>query len=311
MLYYIPLAIIIAGIAVILTVLFRRFPQAANLDVNNLPEEKMYKTKQEIIEKRIEAGSDADKETMLKILVPLKKIWLFVQKNFRSYAGKVYRMMYHEQNLNKRTVPPKESQVTADEKDRRVSQLVQDAERCLNAKEFEKAEEYFIAAIKINAKSAPAYRGLGDSYMAKNSLEEARQTYRFLLQLEPDDDSVLVKLAEIAESQGDLEEAIGYYQQAVLVNDAFSARFHRLAELLNKVGQPEVAKEAALQSVELEPQNSKYLDLLLEIAIICGDKALAIKTFNDLRLINPNNQKLDGFKDRMGKLDASFSPPRV
>ena len=101
-----------------------------------------------------------------------------------------------------------------------------------------------------------AYRGLGDTYLAKNSIEEARQTYKFLIRMEPDDDSVLVKLAEIAESQGNLEEAIEYYQQAVLVNDSFSPRFYHLAELLVKVGQPQVATEAILQARALE-QNLK------------------------------------------------------
>ena len=114
----------------------------------------------------------------------------------------------------------------------------------------------------------------------------------------------MVKLAEIAESQGDLEEAIGYYQQAVLVNDSFSPRFYHLAELLVKVGQPQVAVESILQAVELEPQNPKYLDLLIEIAIICGNKDLALKGYGELRLVNPENQKLHSFKDRIYKINA-------
>ncbi len=143
---------------------------------------------------------------------------------------------------------------------------------------------------------------MGDAYLAKNSLEEARQTYRFVLQLEPDDDSVMVKLAEIAESQGDVEEAIEYYQHAVLVNDALSPRFYHLAELLLKVDQASVAKEAVLQAVELEPKNPKYLDLLIETAIICGDRVLAQKGYNDLRLVNPENNKLNDFLDRINKM---------
>ena len=70
---------------------------------------------------------------------------------------------------------------------------------------------------------------------------------------------MLVKLAEIEEEEGGTQAAIGYYQQAVLLNDSFSPRFYHLAELLVKVGQPEVAKEAALQAVELEPQNPNPL----------------------------------------------------
>ena len=63
-----------------------------------------------------------------------------------------------------------------------------------------------------------------------------------------------------------------------------------------------MAKEAALQAVELEPQNPKYLDLLIETAIICGDKATAVRSLEELRLVNPDNQKLDSFRERITKI---------
>ena len=112
----------------------------------------------------------------------------------------------------------------------------------------------------------------------------------------------LEKLAEIAESQGDLEEAIEYYQQAVVINDSLSPRFVHLAELLLRVGQPLVAREAIEAAVELEPQNPKYLDLLTETAILCQDKTLALKVYSTLCLVNPENKKLPDLKQRIDLL---------
>jgi len=99
-----------------------------------------------------------------------------------------------------------------------------------------------------------------------------------------------------------LEEAIDYYQQAVVANDAFSTRFFHIAELLLKVNQPAVAREAVVQAVELEPKNPKYLDLLLEIAIILRDKNLAQRGYNELRAVNPENNKLDEFRVRVDQI---------
>jgi tetratricopeptide (TPR) repeat protein len=113
---------------------------------------------------------------------------------------------------------------------------------------------------------------------------------------------VLVKLAEIAETQGNLEEAIAYYQQAVVINDLLSPRFYHLAELLLKVNQPDIAREAIESALDLEPKNPKYLDLLIEIAILLSDKKMALDTYNELRLVNPENQKLDSFKSRINEL---------
>jgi len=294
------LVVIVGSLGVIVFIVTRKFRQTANLDLNNLPEEKIYQKKREIINKRIQKSSNLVKDNVMRGLSPIGKVWGKVQLRFRIYVGQMERLLHHEQALKTKT--EKKKVISTEEQEQKFAQIIQDAEQQLKLSSHDQAEDLFIAAIKISPKSAVAYRGLGDTYLAKNSLEEARQTYIFLLQLEPDDDSVMVKLAEVAESQGDLEEAINYYQQAVLVNDSFSTRFYRLAELLVKVDQPEVAREAVLQAVELEPQNPKYLDLLIEIAIICGDKPLALKAYNDLRLVNPENQKLGSLKDRVYRL---------
>ncbi|KKQ40994.1 MAG: Glycosyl transferase family 2 [Candidatus Magasanikbacteria bacterium GW2011_GWA2_37_8] len=291
--------IILIGLGVAAFIVIRKFPQLANLDVNNLPAEKVARKKKEIITKRINEHNQVVKEKLVRWLKPVGYLWGLVQLQFRRYVGKLEILLHHEQAAKKKLEVP---EMSTEEQEQKLARLIQEGEQHLQFNHYDQAEEKFIAAIKINSKSAVAYRGLGDTYLAKGALEEARQTYRFILQLEPDDDSVLVKLADIAESQGDLEEAIEYYQQAAILNDALSPRFCHLAELLLKVDQPQVAKEAILQAVELEPQNPKYLDLLIETAIICKDKNLANKGYNDLRLVNPENQKLEEFRHRIEQI---------
>jgi len=298
----IPLVILIFCLIVIAVIVVRKFPQAANLDLNSLPEEKIYRTKRNIINKRIEQSSALVKEKIISALSPLNRFWRKLQLQFRIYVGKIERLLHHEQVLKNKQESKK---ITAEEREEKMAQILGEALQALQTGNYDQAEDGFIAAVKIDPKSIPAYRGLGDTYLAKGSLEEAKQTYKFLLHIDPNDDSVMVRLAEIAEAQDNREEAIQYYQQAILINDSFSPRFYNLAESFLKIDQPEPAKEAALQAVDLEPQNPKYLDLLIEIAIICGDKALALKTYNDLRLVNPENQKLDNFKDRIYKIGGT------
>ncbi|MFA6486668.1 MAG: tetratricopeptide repeat protein [Candidatus Magasanikbacteria bacterium] len=293
------LVVILISAAVIAVVVFRKLPQLANLDLASLNEEQQFQKKRQIIGKRIEEHNRRVKEIWSKRLAPFNRVWRVGQFKFRVYVGKVEKLWYHERvskSENSPDAPP------AEEKIQKISNLVAEGEQCLSNNNFSRAEELFIAAIKIDQKSASAYRGLGDTYLAQNSLEEARETYRFVLQLEPEDDSVLVKLAQIAESQGDVEEAIQYLQQATVVNDSLAPRFYHLAELLLKIKQPLVAKDSALQAVQLEGKNPKYLDLLVETAIICSDKPLARLYFNELRLVNPDNQKLDEMFQRIDKI---------
>lgn len=301
MLTLIFLSISIAALAVILFVILRKFPQVANLDIKNLPEEKFYQKKKEIINKRIEENSSVLKKRFIAACTPLKKIWGKVQLQFRIYVGKIERLLHHEETLKTKM---EHIAMAPEDREQKLNQLLIDGEQHLKLGNYDQAEERFITAIKIDPKSAVAYRGLADTYLGKNSVEEAKQTYEFLSKMHPEDDAVLVKLGEIAEEHGDTEEAIRYYQQAMLLNDSFSSRFYHLAELLLKVNQPEVAKEAIIQAVDLEPQNPKYLDFLIEIAIICGDKPLALKGYGELRAVNPENQKLSVLKDRIYKIDV-------
>ena len=296
---YIALAIIVASLAVILFIVFRRLPQASNLDVQELPEEKETQKKNEILTKRIEEQGKKVRAGWSRKMEPLRRLWGKFQLRFRVYVGKVERLWHHEQTIKTKT---EDAHLAEEEREQKLAKLIQEAEEHLKNNNLEKAEGLFIAAVKMDSKATSAYRGLGDTYLAQNALDEARQTYRFVLKLEPDDDNTLVKLAEMAERQGDVEEAIEYYEQAVVANDALSPRFYHLGELLLKVDQPTTAKEAVLQAVELEPKNPKYLDLLIETAIICGDKDLALKGYNDLRLVNAENQKLVDFKERISQM---------
>jgi len=289
------LIIILAGLVTVGLVIVSKFPQVSNLDIDNLPQEKIFRKKQEIISRRIEEQTKTFKLKSEKIFAPLRKFWGQWQLKFRIYVGKIEKLWHHEQSRKQKI----ETKLSPEELSKKEEQLITEGEQALQLNQWDRAEEKFIAVIKFNSHSTAAYRGLGDAYFAREQLEEARETYRFVLQLEPEDDGVLVKLAGIAESQGDLEEAIEYYQKAILVNDSLSPRFAKLSELLVKVGQPEAAKEAVLGAVESEPQNPKYLDLLAEVAILCRDKALAERAYNDLRLVNPENNKLPDLRERI------------
>lgn len=281
-------------------IVIRKFPQLANLDVNNLPEEVSERKKKEIINKRIDEQSRELKKRWSKYLAPINWLWRQGQFRFRVYVGKIERLVSH--SANSKTNKDKTQAVNSEEVKEKVLLLIQEGDRALEEKDYNRAEERYIAAIKLDTRAVAAYRGLGAAYYAKKSVDEAVETFKFVLQLDPGDDNTMVKLAEIAEEKGDADTAIEYYQRAVVANDSLSPRFSHLANLLLTVGQPEVAREAILAAVELEPQNPKYLDLLVETAILCRDRRLAEQGYNDLRLVNPENKKLPDLKDRIDRL---------
>jgi len=291
--------ILAVSLSTIAFIIIRKFPQAARLDVESLPMERESRKKKEILARRVD-----EEERRLFVrwqvqLQPLIRLWRQFQLKFRIYVGKIERLWHHEQKV--RTIQ-EESDETPQEKESKISILLRQGESSLFEKNYQQAEELYISAIKIDPRSVAGYRGLADTYLAQGAFQEASDTYQFLLRLTPDDDAVMIKLAEIAEEQGETEKAIEYYQQAVVLNDFNSARFYHMAELLLKVKQPHTAKEAIIQAVELEPKNPKYLDLLIETVILCGDKDLAEQAYNELRMVNPENQKLAVWREKINNL---------
>jgi tetratricopeptide (TPR) repeat protein len=293
------LLVTLACLGVIGFIIWRKLPQLVNLDVENLAQEKSSRKKREIIFRRLDAKSSDTKKKLGQKMKPILSFWGQLQLKFRIYVGKIERLLHHEEMIKTKQAI---SQLTDEELNNKLKSLIQDGEQFLSGGNFDQAEQAFIGAIKIDAKSVQAYRGLAETYLKRGARDEARQTFQFLLHLDPNNDAVMVRLAEMAEEENKIDEAIEYYQQAAVVNDSLSPRFAHLAELLLKVGQNEVAKEAIMQAVELEPNNPKYLDFLLETAILCQDKKLALQVFNQLRMSNPENSKLSDFKYRIDSL---------
>lgn len=294
--------LIIAGLSalVIVFVVLRKFPTVAGLDLKNFGEEKEAKKKKELIEGMLMNKSEETRKALEKKFSPLKKIWGALQLKFRIYVGKIEKLLHYEELLKSRQTTKK---VPLAQKVEELLDLINRAGNFFNEGNYEKAEELYIAAIKIDKKSVSAYRGLADTYAAQGSIEEALETYDFLTRLSPGDDALLIKLSELSEERGQINQAINYLERAVAINDSLAARYYKLAELYGKAEQKELSLEAVSQAVELEPKNPKFLDLLIENAIMCGKRDLAEKTFEELRLVNPENQKLAELKEKIESLE--------
>lgn len=293
-----PLILIVLSLGTLVALVVRRLPALTLLDVDNLPEVKESKKKDEYIrkqiQKRLERGGNFSRFNFYRFTQQLRRI----QLQFRQYVGKVERGVISQRAYLKKNKTPE----ALASQEQQVKTLLKDAHTALDHHHLEEAENKFIAAIRVDARNAEAYKGLTDVYMKKQQWDEAMQTGRFVLQIDPDNDQIYMKLGEIAEEQGKVDEAIKFYEQAVIMNDNFPQRFMRLGELLFGVKQYQTALEAVLQAVELEPENPKYLDKLVETAILVGDKKIAEQGYQQLRMVNPENQKLELLRQQILEL---------
>lgn len=298
MYFFLPFFIIILSLGVIIFILIRKFPEISLLQVDDLPEVKEGKKKNEFLKKQVK---NKNKEKMAKqreAWQPMVKLWKNFQLFFRKYVGKTERKFF-EQRVRK---DREEHKASGQNVSQTVQTLIQEGQFAKDQGQLDTAEKKYIDAIRLEPKNKEAYKGLGDVYYDQNHFAEAKETYLFLLHLDRHDDGLLMRLGELEEEDGNTQKAIEYYEKAVLINDNFPARFAKISDLMESIGQNETALEAARQAVDLEPQNPKYLDNLIELAIICGNSNVAEKTFQQLRMVNPENKKLDAFKEKIAKI---------
>ncbi|MDP2693074.1 MAG: tetratricopeptide repeat protein [bacterium] len=292
--------LIIIPLAVIIVVIVKKFPQLTVLDVDNVPEVKAGRKKDEVLKKRVEEKTERSKKNWLNKLKLASDGFGKLQNNFRDYVTK---LTHRVEDDDKKV---KEERVVSKKKEEKIETslytLVHEGHNAILNADFQTAENKFITAIRIDAKNIGAYKGLAEVYLRQEQFEQAQQTYEFVLQLSPDDDEVLINLGDISIEMGDNKAAIEYYQKAVLLEDSHANRFAKLAELLGSMDEHETALVAIEQAIELEPQNPKYLDMLTELSIMTGDRGKAEDAYEKLRMSNPENNKLPTFKERISQM---------
>ncbi len=288
----------ISGI-ILIWFLVRAWPQLTLLDAHKITKVKESSKKDEILRRRV-AQAQATKEIKQTIFTAwLIDWWKRIQTQFRTQVDRLERLMLDERRGTK-FVPLTDQEIGA--RNHQVKVLLRNAENAFADGAYETAEKIYIEVISLDEHNAVAYAGLGNVYFAEEHFTEARETYRYALRLDKNNETAWLHLADIAEREGHLEKAVEYYQKALLLNDSISSRFVKMYELLIQLNQPDTALAAIEQALALEPQNPKYLDNFITTSIIVGNKNQAEDGYQRLRMVNPENQKLSAFRDRIDAL---------
>ncbi|MBI5731857.1 MAG: tetratricopeptide repeat protein [Candidatus Magasanikbacteria bacterium] len=299
------LILILASLIGLGFIVVRKFPQLAAIEVEKLEEVKQAQVKEEIkllMFKRALSGLGRAVKEKIKFLSLVKAGWEKLQTAFRIKVRQ-FQERYKKtilEEVKKQKKPKKigtQTMVT-------VGALLRQADEALQRGDLTFAERKYIEVIKQDQKNIEAYRGLGKVYMDMEKYGEAEETFNFLLKLVPRDDRIYNRLGMVAEREGDWEKAARYFEKAIELDDSRAIRFYDLGWIYEKQNRPAPALKCYAKAVKLEPNNPKYLDRLLEMSIISKDKDLAEAVLQKLKAVNPENQKLGEFKERIGEIES-------
>ncbi len=268
--YLIGWIILIIGIIGALIVLGRKFSVLANIDVDQIQSEKNAQLKQQIIANQLKRRFGHASLFFARLIKPLSRA-----------LRNAFDWFYNKLNAWQRAQVNREA-VLDQEIGKRIEALIFEAEELVRDGRLDAAEKKYIEIIGLDSKSFRAFKSLGEVYYRNQNLNEARQTLDHAIRLRRKDDAL-----DAENAATDLELAHAYY---VL------AQVHETAGDLTK------AVIQLRRALKIEQNSPRYLDRLIEVSILKKDKIGALDALDRLRSANPENQKLDSFKERIAEL---------
>lgn len=189
-----------------------------------------------------------------------------ISKMGRRTVQKLTALERHYQDLKKQTGEG----VHATDPDV-VKRMLSQASDLVREERFGEAENKYIEIISHNPKSIPAYEDLGRLYIKMKQYNQAKEAFNFILKIKDQDASVSTSLGEIALLENNPKLALEYFEKAVVKR----------------------------------PANPRYLDFMIEAALLAGQVEPARRGIDQLRKVNPENQKIEEFEERFIKLDVA------
>jgi len=253
----------------------------ASLDVGAIPAEKEARFKELIISNRLKRNFLKWGSRIANLLRPLGQM---ISGFFR---------WVHERLINLRETYKKEPILSDFDPIQAVNKLFFEAEELIKKEELEQAEKKLISIIGIDNKNIKAFKLLAGLYVAKKSYEEARQTYEYILKFKEDDQDAYGQFLKAAE-KGDMKP--------VNISGQRSQIYFDLGLIFKAMDNIEDSIVNIKKALEIEPNNPRYLDTMVEISIIKKDKKSAKSAYDKLTEVNPENQKLAGLKKQIDEL---------
>jgi tetratricopeptide (TPR) repeat protein len=275
-------------------VVFKNLPKIRAVDSHEAPVVKQTKIKRKLLEERFTRRLNKTFSQLGQTLKPLGGL-------MRDKSKELYRLIIElEEKYRHRAL--KANFRDKVDKQEFIGRMLSEAETLLEMEDLNAAEAKYIEILKLDEMNIEAYKGLGETYLLKKDYEHAKETFEFLLKITENDPFVYRSLGAISSQKGDLKRAQDEFKKSLELDKTSISTYLELAEVYLNLDEPRQAFEIVQQAAGLEPHNPRILDFLIEISIIVRDKDTALKAYNQLKEVNPENQKLLEMKEKIDEL---------
>ncbi len=232
-----------------------------------------------------------------KILISVKPFLQMVMRFAKIIGQKIieveqkYRSKLLKQNFAKKV-----------DQQQFLHQKIKEATSLINDKKFIEAEKKYIEILTLDERNASAYWGLSKLYVDQEDYDQAFETLKFLLKLQPGHNQARKLLAQVAGQKGDLVLAKQCLEQLIVSEPKDISCYLSLAAAEMGLDNPGGAQIVLQKGLIIEANNPKLLDFLIEVSIVMHDVDTANEAIRTLQLVNPDNAKIEEFKKKINEI---------
>jgi len=167
------------------------------------------------------------------------------------------------------------------------------------------AEKAFNRAISLDPTNIESQYGFANLSRLEGKYKEAIERYKKILKIYPNDSKSYIYIGDIYMELGKYTRAGGFYRNAVSLDNQSSYTHVKLANYYYKIGKIKSITDKNLSksyfkagideaktTLEIEPKNREALNILGDIYIFKKDYAKALKYYQQLLKLQPNNNLL-------------------
>lgn len=273
----ISLLIVLLCLAGIIKIIARRWHALTSIDLESLPAERDARTKKKILSDRLKRHFYQLKTRAVEKGRPL------VSRVADSYVDFSHRVLGAvEAAVQRKHIKQDEDAGVPVSESTALSRLLRDADAFLDREEYAEAEKRYIDAIALDPKNLQAYTGLAVIYKAQKEWTGAQEVLEYLRD----------HLREYATTEEDSAEQSVYLMR-------LAESLSQLSEVYLILEKQDEAQSSIEEALELQPLNPKFLDAGLELYIILEKPKEARLLLKRLKDANPENQKIEGFEERI------------
>lgn len=288
------IVVFIISIFIVLSIVSKKIPQLKKIEPDKIDEYRENKIKKAILEQKFTRDINTFRQKFLIFVKPtivsssnlLKKQYSKLYKIEESYRKKLLKTHFDDKISNESN----------------TLNHIEKAEEFIKNKKWTLAENEYINALKLDMHNIEIYKKLGDLYFQSKKLEKAKETYEYIIKLEEHDHYSYNKLGDIYKNMGDLNQAIEQYKIATSKSENNANYYYNLATTYLKLEKIEESLDHINKSINIEPENTVFLDFLINLSIIMGDRELGNKTLSKLSEINPENKKIQEIREKIEKM---------